>query len=193
MSTMAAPTLVLIAGFARAGKDTLASGILEWSTRPSRKQNFADYLKDASNDFLMSLNLPGDFHQEAFKVQHRDFLVAAGRLARSIDVDIFAKNLANFCPIQMTPDQLAPETVVCSDWRYSNELEVCQDVLLDLGWKVRTIYVSTAGIGPANPEELDSIAEIRERHSFDLELTFAPNSRNTIMQEGRYIAKTWRL
>jgi hypothetical protein len=190
---MAAPTLVLVAGFARAGKDTLASGILEWSTRPSRKQNFADYLKDASNDFLMSLNLPGDFHQEAFKVQHRDFLVAAGRLARSIDVDIFAKNLANFCPIQMTPDQLAPETVVCSDWRYSNELEVCQDVLLDLGWKVRTIYVSTAGIGPANPEELDSIAEIRERHSFDLELTFAPNSRNTIMQEGRYIAKTWRL
>ncbi len=193
MTSMAAPTLVLVAGFARAGKDTLASGILEWSTRPSRKQNFADYLKDASNDFLMSLNLPGDFHQEAFKVQHRDFLVAAGRLARSIDVDIFAKNLANFCPIQMTPDQLAPETVVCSDWRYSNELEVCQDVLLDLGWKVRTIYVSTASIGPANPEELDSIAEIRERHSFDLELTFAPNSRNTIMQEGRYIAKTWRL
>ena len=193
MTSMAAPTLVLVAGFARAGKDTLASGILEWSTRPSRKQNFADYLKDASNDFLMSLNLPGDFHQEAFKVQHRDFLVAAGRLARSIDVDIFAKNLANFCPIQMTPDQLAPETVVCSDWRYSNELEVCQDVLLDLGWKVRTIYVSTAGIGPANPEELDSIAEIRERHSFDLELTFAPNSRNTIMQEGRYIARSWRL
>ena len=193
MSNMAAPTLVLIAGFARAGKDTLASGILEWSTRPSRKQNFADYLKDASNDFLMSLNLEGDFHQETFKVRHRDFLVAAGRLARSIDVDIFAKNLANFCPIQMTPDQLAPETVVCSDWRYVNELEVCQEVLHDLGWKVRTIYVSTAGIGPANAEELDSIAEIRERHAFDLELTFAPNSRNTIMQEGRYIAKSWRL
>jgi hypothetical protein len=193
MTTMAAPTLVLIAGFARAGKDTLASGILEWSTRPSRKQNFADYLKDASNDFLMSLNLMGDFHNEAFKVEHRDFLVAAGRLARSIDVDIFAKNLANFCPIQMTPDQLAPETVVCSDWRYVNELEVCQEVLIDLGWKVRTIYVATAGVGPANKEELDSICAIREQHAFDLELTFAPNTRNTIMQEGRYIAKTWRL
>ena len=193
MSKMAAPTLVLIAGFARAGKDTLASGILEWSTRPSRKQNFADYLKDAGNDFLMSLNLPGDFHNEAFKVQNRDFLVAAGRLARSIDVDIFAKNLANFCPIQMTPDQLAPETVVCSDLRYANEVEVCQEVLHDLGWRVRTIYVSTAGVGPANAEELDSIAEIRQRHAFDLELTFAPNSRNTIMQEGRYIAKSWRL
>jgi hypothetical protein len=141
----------------------------------------------------MSLNLEGDFHNEPFKVQHRDFLVAAGRLARSIDKDIFAKNLAYYCPIQMTPGEQAPETVVCSDWRYENELLVCQDILHELGWKVRTIYVSTAGIGPANNEELESILAIRERHCFDLEMTFAPNSRNTIMQEGRYIAKTWRL
>jgi len=193
MTTMAAPTLVLICGFARAGKDTLASGILEWSTRPARKQNFADYLKDAANDYLMSLNLEGDFHNEPFKVQHRDFLVAAGRLARSIDKDIFAKHMANFCPMQMTPGEQAPETVVCSDWRYGNELVVCQEILHELGWKVRTIHVSTAGVGPANDEELDSILAIRERHCFDLELTFAPNSRNTIMQEGRYISKTWRL
>jgi len=193
MTTMAAPTLVLICGYARAGKDTLASGILEWATRPSRKQNFADYLKDAANDYLMSLNLEGDFHNEPFKVQNRDFLVAAGRLARSIDKDIFAKNLAYFCPIQMTPGEQAPETVICSDWRYGNELVVCQEILHDLGWKVRTVYVATAGIGPANNEELDSILDIRERHCFDLELTFAQNSRNAIMQEGRYIAKTWRL
>ncbi len=193
MAKMSAPTLVLICGYARAGKDTLASGILEWSTRPARKQNFADYLKDAANDFLMSLHLEGDFHHEPFKVQHRDFLVAAGKLARSMDKDIFAKNLANYCPIQMTPGEQAPETVVCSDLRYANEVEVCQDILHDLGWRVRTIYVATAGIGPANAEELDSICEIREKHDFDLELTFAPNTRNTIMQEGRYIAKTWRL
>ena len=193
MTAMAAPTLVLICGYARAGKDTLASGILEWSTRPARKQNFADYLKDAGNDFLMSLNLEGDFHSEPFKIRHRDFLVAAGKLARSLDVDIFAKNLANFCPIQMTPGEQAPETVVCSDLRYVNEVAVCQDLLHDIGWKVRTIYVSTAGIGPANAEELDSIMAIREHHAFDLELTFAPNSRQAIMQEGRYIAKSWRL
>jgi len=190
---MAAPTLVLICGYARAGKDTLASGILEWSTRPSRKQSFADYLKDAANDYLMSLNLEGDFHNEAFKCQHRDFLVAAGRLARSIDKDIFAKNLAYYCPIQMTPGEQAPETVVVSDWRYVNELVVCQEILHDLGWKVRTIYVSTAGVEAANTEELESILAIRERYAFDLEMTFAPNSRNAIMQEGRYIAKTWRL
>jgi hypothetical protein len=141
----------------------------------------------------MSLNLEGNFHNEAFKVKNRDFLVAAGRLARSIDKDIFAKNLAYYCPIQMTPGEQAPETVVCSDWRYLNELQVSQTILHDLGWKVRTIYVSTSGVEAANSEELDSIMEIRERYAFDLEMTFAPNSRNTIMQEGRYIAKTWRL
>lgn len=193
MSDMSAPTLVLISGYARAGKDTLATGILEWARRPARKQNFADYLKDAGNDFLMSLNLEGNFHNEDFKVKHRDFLVAAGRVARSINIDIFAENLAHFCPIRMSPDDLAPETVVCSDWRYVNELEVCQEILHDLGWKVRTIYVSTAGVGPANAEELNSILAIREKYAFDLELTFSPDSRNAIMQEGRYIARSWRL
>jgi len=190
---MSAPTLVLISGFARAGKDTLATGILEWARRPSRKTNFADYLKDAANDYLLSLNLEGNFHCEDFKIRHRDFLVAAGKLARSLDVDIFAKNLANFCPIRMSPDDLAPETVVCSDLRYANEVAVCQDTLHDLGWRVRTIYVATAGVGPANDEELDSIAEIRASHLFDLEYIFRPSTRNAIMTEGRNLARSWRL
>lgn len=190
---MAPPTLVLIAGYARAGKDTLASGILEWSKRPSRKTNFADSLKDAANDFLWSLNLEGNFHNEKFKVENRDFLVAAGRLARSRDVDIFAKNLAYYAPIQQSPDSLAPETVVCSDLRYSNEIRVCQDILWDLGWRVRTVYVATAGIGPANDEEFRSLCEMREAHTFDQEYVFAQNQRHAIIEEGRRLALSWHL
>ena len=57
---MAPPTLVLIAGFARAGKDTLANGLLEWSTRPAEHINFADALKEAGNHFLDYLQLDGD-------------------------------------------------------------------------------------------------------------------------------------
>lgn len=191
---MSAPTLVLISGYARAGKDTLASGILEWAKRATKKTNFADYLKDAANDYLASLQLEGDFHNEPFKLKHRDFLVAAGRFARSVDRDIFAKNLAHWVPLMAGPDdQVAPETVVCSDWRYINELTVCQDVLWDLGWKVRTVYVETSGIEPANSEEADSIAAIRDAHSFDMEYVFRQNDRNSIMREGRDIAITWRL
>ena len=55
MEPMSAPTLVLISGFARAGKDTLAEGILEWSRRPSRKTSFASHLKDAANDLERAL------------------------------------------------------------------------------------------------------------------------------------------
>jgi len=193
MTTMAAPTLVLISGFARAGKDCLASGILEWAKRPSRKTNFADHLKDASNDFLWGLNLEGDFHSEPFKVKHRDVLVTLGKFARSLNPSVFAENLAHFAPIQMTPGEIAPETVVCSDLRYLNEVRTCQDILWERGWKVRTVFVSTAGVGPANDEELDSICELKAEHSFDQEYVFAPNSRQQIMQEGRHLALNWNL
>jgi hypothetical protein len=193
MEPMSAPTLVLISGFARAGKDTLAEGILEWSRRPSRKTSFSAHLKDAANDFLWSLNLEGDFHNEAFKVKHRDLLVTMGKFARSMNPDVFAENLAHFVPIQMGPDEVAPETVVVSDWRYINELRVSQSILWNLGWKVRTVYVATAGVGPANDEELDSICEIKQYHSFDQEFVFAPNSRQCILAEGRHLAKTWNL
>ena len=82
---------------------------------------------------------------------------------------------------------------VCSDWRYANELRVCQDVLWDLGWRVRTVYVATAGIGPANDEEFRSLCEIRETHSFDQEYVFAPNHRHAIIEEGRRLALSWHL
>jgi hypothetical protein len=91
------------------------------------------------------------------------------------------------------PDTVPPETVVTSDWRYINELRVAQEILWEKGWRVRTVYVSTAGVGPANDEELDSIAAIRAEHSFDQEFIFKPNSRNQIMTEGRNLARSWRL
>lgn len=193
MTTMAPPTLVLVSGFARAGKDTLASGLLEWSTRTAEHINFADALKEAANHYLDYLQLDGDFFREDFKVEHRKFLVDAGKFARSLDQDVFARHFANWVPIMKHPDTVAPETVVCSDWRYINELRVCQDILWEKGWRVRTVYVATAGVGPANDEELDSIAQIRAEHSFDQEFIFKPNSRNTIMEEGRRLAKSWRL
>jgi hypothetical protein len=190
---MAAPTLVLISGFARAGKDTLASGLLEWSTRPAEHINFADALKEAGNHFMDYLGLDGNFMAEDFKCENRDALVAMGRFARRLDKDVFARHFANWCPVMKHHDQVSPETVVCSDWRYINELRVCQDILWEKGWKVRTVYVSTAGVGPANDEELDSIAEIRAGHSFDQEYIFKPNARQQIMSEGRILAKSWRL
>ena len=187
------PTLVLIAGFARAGKDTLASGILEWSRRPAVKLNFADALKEAGNEFLSYLHLSGDFFNEEFKVQHRDFLVSAGQFARSINKDVFAYHLANFAPCTEAPCGEVAQTVVCSDLRYLNEIHVCQEILTPLGWRVRTVYLATAGVYHANDEEFYSVLDMKSNHRFDQEFIFRPNARQDIINEGKRLALSWQL
>jgi len=189
------PTLVLIAGFARAGKDTLATGILEWSRRPAAKLNFADVLKEGGNAFMEYLHLQdrGNFFHEQFKVEHRDFLVAAGKFARSLNRDVFAEHLANWTPCQEAPDGEVCQTVVCSDLRYLNEIQVCQEILTPLGWRVRTVYLATAGVYHANDEEFYSILDMKANHRFDQEYIFRPNARQDIINEGRRLALSWQL
>lgn len=191
----APPTLVLIAGFARSGKDTLASGILEWSRRPAAKLNFADALKEGCDAFLEYLHLSerGSFFNEHFKVEHRDFLVSAGRFARSLHRDIFAEHLANYAPCTEAPDGETAQTVVCSDLRYSNEIEVCQEILHPLGWRVRTVFITTSGVYHANDDEFYSVLEMKGAHRFDQEYIFRPDSRQDIINEGRRLALSWQL
>jgi len=189
---MSAPTLVLISGYARAGKGTLANGILEWSKRPSAHINFADALKHAANLFLADLGLPGDFHNDEFKTTHRDFLVAAGRFARSLNRDVFAAHLAQWATYCCDSFDKPVETVVVSDWRYPNELSVCRDFLHTKGWRVRTVYVETTGVVAANDEEAWSVREILTQ-GVDAVYLFGPHSTNEIKQEGRKLAASWNL
>ena len=186
-------TLVLICGYARAGKDTLGSGILEWSERNCEKINFADSLKDSANVFLDCLDLKGDFHDDRFKDNNRRFLVACGTFARDLKPSVFAENMASEVAQGYDDDGLPMETVVCTDWRYLNELVVCQQLLIPLGWRVRTVYISTSGISAANTEEANSICEIRDVVRFDQEYHFDKDQRQQILFEGRMLAKQWNL
>ena len=185
--------LVLICGYARAGKDTLATGIMEWSENHSYKLNFADSLKDVSNMFLESLQLNGNFHDEEFKTQNRDFLIAAGTFARRLNPVVFASEMANLAATATDDDYVPYDTIVCSDWRYLNELTTCQKILIPLGWRIRTVYIATRGISPACKEEANSIEEILDIVKPDQEYHFDKDARNQIMQEGRHLAKQWRL
>jgi len=186
-------TLVLICGYARAGKDTLGDGILEWSEKNAEKINFADSLKDSANVFLDCLDLEGDFHDDRFKDTNRRFLVACGTFARDLKPSVFAEIMAQTVAQGYDDDGMALDTVVCTDWRYLNELIVCQKLLIPLGWKVRTVYISTSGISAANPEEANSICEIRDIVRFDQEYHFDTEQRQLIMHEGRMLAKQWSL
>jgi hypothetical protein len=186
-------TLVLISGYARAGKDTLGDGILEWSEKNSCKINFAESLKDSANVWLDCLGLKGDFHDEQFKTANRDILVTLGEFARSIDAGVFARELADQVVHSYDDDGIPHETVICTDWRYLNELTTCQQFLIPMGWKIKTVYVETTGQKAANATELNSISEIRGLINFDQEYYFAENCRNKILAEGRMLAKQWML
>lgn len=191
---MSAATLVLVTGYARSGKDTLAEGIMTGisaSTRWAEKRSFADTLKEGGNEYLKFLGLDSDdsdFYNEDFKVRHRDYLVTAGRLARSINVDIFAAAFTNKCISYCSTH--GPGMVVCPDWRYLNEYRFVKLWLGDCyGWRIVTVKIDTVGVGPANEEEGLSIGAMTREMAFDISLKFQPDRAQLIKAEGKNIAR----
>jgi hypothetical protein len=193
---MRQPTLVLISGYARAGKDTLADGIIAGSSGSHRilRRNFADSLKLAGNNFLSDVGLyvenTVDFKCETFKIRHRDMLVALGAGARSINASVFADLFVNACmefEIE-SADEGKPPLVLCSDFRYLNELRIPQARLAGLGWRIITVMVETAGVIPANEEEGVSIGQIVREVPVDFSYAFRPNSGHKVYAEGKQLA-----
>lgn len=184
-------TIVLICGYARAGKDTFADGMLKYSNfkcgKPALlKMNFADHLKNVCNTLITNLKLDGDFWDTQFKNVNRDLLVSVGRFARSIDVDVFPNALCananevvfglNYC-----------DSIVVADWRYLNELNVINEMMRS-NWNIVTIYVETENVLPANEEEGVSIGNIIRNHSFSHTFSFKQNASNDLMTAGFQLA-----
>lgn len=193
-------TLILITGYARAGKDTLADGIVEGARHHVLRHNFADALKQRCDYFLQSLDIggldsPESFYNEDFKVRNRGFLVAAGILARSLDPDVFAKALVKRCQQHEESMEDVGEqcTVVCSDWRYSNEYFVPMLLLGVWGWDIYTVSVETLGITAVCEEEGKSIGGILRECPVNVSFTFAPNNYQVVKAEGKHLARTLSL
>lgn len=186
-------TIVLVTGYARAGKDSFASGIKSGSNHAIRI-SFADSLKDAADYCLSALNVndgvSATFHDEQFKTRNRHMLVSIGQVARSLNVDVFADKLANHVnAIQMDRaerEDNSPFTIVVPDWRYMNELRVIKTRLPS--WRVLKVYIQTAGVTASNEEEGKSIGEIIRNVSFDFEFHASPDSADAIISAGREFA-----
>jgi len=189
--------VILITGYARAGKDTLAEGISLASSGPVVHLNFADVLKQACDSYMQSLGIGGSgatntFRNEAFKVRHREFLVAAGTFARAMDRDVFALAFTRQCNLVARCNNSIGigTTVVCSDWRYINEVGIVSHILQKEGiWNVHKVIVRTSGVEAANEEEGKSIGEITRQIAFDHDYTFLPDSRQRILNEGKDLAR----
>jgi len=188
------PTIILITGYARSGKDTFRNGLFLSGKNTVLLRNFADSLKEACDDFLYNLGLDckdekaRSFFNERFKVEHRNALVSFGKFARSLDQDVFANKLTDMVNV-FTNDSAV--TVVVADWRYVNELLVVRKNLPD--WRVITIRINTSGLNPANEEEGLSIGQITREVPIDYEYTFAPQSFDFIVSEGKKLAKQLQL
>jgi chloramphenicol 3-O-phosphotransferase len=192
MSDLPKPTVVLITGYARAGKDTLCEGMSQASKAAPIHINFASFLKAAADSFLNHLEIDETFENEQFKVKHRDTLVALGKFARSINRDVFADQfvaLAQHYQRNCSQAKLPVRPIICSDWRYTNEYQVVRHELMPT-FRVITVRVNTLGIEAANEEEGLSIGEITREIPLDYEFTFKPDSKNYILKAGEELART---
>jgi hypothetical protein len=146
------PALILICGYARAGKDTLGDGILDGAARPAVKVALAEPLKDSAEtairEILGGVRFPG-FRDEAFKVANRNLLVELGRTCRAIHQDCFVE-----LALEQAAEHIAAGcSVIVTDVRYSNELQRCADWAALRGVPLYTLLIHTDGIEAANEEE----------------------------------------
>jgi hypothetical protein len=189
--------VILITGYARAGKDSLAEGISLAASGPVAHLNFADVLKQACDSYMQSLGIGGSgatntFRNESFKVRHRDFLVSAGTFARSLEEDVFALAFTRQCQLIARCNNSIGlgTTIVCSDWRYFNEAMVVSNTIGELDdWSVHWVMVRTTGVEAANEEEGKSIGQLIRNLQFHHEFTFLPDSRQRILNEGKDLAR----
>lgn len=160
--------IILVSGFARSGKDTLANAIHRQLMRQKRHPHiikFADALKGTVQGALEALDLNGlDMFSEAGadKIRIRPTLVAFGELCRSIDKDVFARiTLEDISELLKGAEY--PQFIIISDCRYSNEDKLVHRFAQQHGGiEVVRIHIQRHNNKAANPEEAESIKRLNE-------------------------------
>jgi hypothetical protein len=178
---------VLICGFARAGKDTFAKGLIA-AAKDAKRVAYADPLKDALALAAHTLGLGIDYHDDAEKAVDRPLLVEFGRAMRRRDKDIFAKAIGNY-----VADLTDGQTLVVSDWRYINEYEAAKNYCDMYGVSLHAVHVVRHGWRAANDEEAMSLVEIMAAVPFDETVYATSGDEEAVLLHGYRIAKLWKL
>lgn len=158
-------TIILISGYARSGKDTLAKHLIGYSRTESARVSFATPLKRAVQLSLKELGLG---HIDAFtedpalKALLRPVFVEVGKAARAIDKDVFVKAAwKDICDLAS-----GKELLVVPDLRYSNEIELFRKWGEGVGDTVKHIHIDRIGNLAANDEEYNSVRALPDADAY---------------------------
>lgn len=179
--------LVLVCGFARAGKDTFAKGIIA-GAKDAKRVAFADALKYALMQATHTLGIHVDYFNDDDKLQDRDALVEFGRAMRRRDKNIFARTVVD--SLMALKDG---QTLVVSDWRYLNEYEVAKQACDKWAITLHTVRIVRHGWKAANDEEAMSLQEIMEAVPFDETIYATSGDEEGVLLNGHRTAKLWHL
>lgn len=181
-------SLIMVAGYAGSGKDTLADLIMDIVPEGRKshwtdKFKFADQLKNALQDSLSAIGVDADVFTEdrAEKTELRPLLVEFGKFARSKNKDVFVNMMINDLDKHVEwaiefegMGWRFNETLVISDLRYINELTLMAKWCKDNYYDLHTVYIEKSGGEPANQEECDSMEELLRDHRFNTYVTAPP-------------------
>lgn len=181
-------SVIMVAGYAGSGKDTLADLIMDIVPEGRKshwtdKFKFADQLKNALQESMSSIGVDVDVFTEEReeKTKLRPLLVEFGKFARSKNRDVFVNmmlaDLDQHVEWAVEFEGMGwtfSETIVISDLRYINELTLMAKWCKDNYYDLHTVYIEKSDNPPANEEECDSMEELMKSHNFSTYVTAPP-------------------
>ena len=182
--------VILVTGYARAGKDTFGSGLRACCPTLVRVQ-FSSPLKEAASLAFSHFGQHIDFFDDAIKEQprYREVLLAIGRAATDVQTGVFAE--AAMENVKRFLNQ--GYHVVLTDWRRPIEYEIVAIGLSSMpDVKVRAVHVAQSGQMASSPWEEQNVQGCLA--NVDTHLVEAEHGdREALFDHARVLSTLWNL
>lgn len=182
--------VILVTGYARAGKDTYANGLRSCCPSLIRVQ-FSAPLKRAATLAFDHFGQAVDFFDDATKEQprYREVLLAIGKAATDRQTGVFAEAALKDVKYYLGQGY----SVILSDWRRPIEYEVIRSGLADMpDVKLRAVHVVQTGQMAQSPWEEQNVQGCID--NVDTHLVEADAGDTTsLFDQARTMATLWNL
>jgi len=182
--------VILVTGYARAGKDTFASGLKACCPTMVRVQ-FSSPLKEAAGLAFSHFGQQVDFFDDSIKKQphYREVLLSIGKAATDVQTGVFAE--AALVSVKRFLDQ--GYHVVLTDWRRPIEYEIIRSGLSSMpDVKVRAVHVTQTGQMAQSPWEEQNVQGcLANVDTHPVEADYG--DRQALFDQARVLSTLWNL